>query len=231
MNSAQRTLDFAVDNERAVGDENGVVLRPNWNADGESIVYEVKDEDGSKLCFVRSDGSVSVPLAVCNEGASHVQGRAAFFAQDDFAFVSDPGGRLAIWRCELQAQRVSQLIAPRRVLATKAPVRREGIRAISCSFAPSRDRRLLMSGRPASAVPTALPHSTRRWATSPGSFPERTPSCSIRIATAPTPCIGSLRSLPPRQSGSARRTPARRTPRHFRRRTSSTSRSRAASTA
>lgn len=126
MNSAQRTLDFAVDNERAVGDENGVVLRPNWNADGESIVYEVKDEDGSKLCFVRSDGSVSVPLAVCNEGASRVHGRAAFFAQDDFAFVSDPGGRLAIWRCELQAQRVSQLIAPRRVLATKAPVRGKG---------------------------------------------------------------------------------------------------------
>ncbi len=44
--------------------------------------------------------------------ARQVRGRAAFFAQDDFAFVSDRSGQLAIWRANLANRTVAPLTQP-----------------------------------------------------------------------------------------------------------------------
>jgi TolB protein len=104
--------DFKIGPERFITKADQVVLRPNWNLDGASLVLEVKSSAGSLLERCTLDGSPPTHLAPCNEGASIVQGRAAFFAKDDFAFVSDRGGRLSIWRADLSSGSVTPLTLP-----------------------------------------------------------------------------------------------------------------------
>ncbi len=95
-----------------LSDASLVVLRPNWNADGRSLIFESKDATGSRLHRMDLDDRVVTPLAACNDGAKRVQGRPAFFGVDDFAFVSDRGGDLSIWRCRLADGRVTRLTNP-----------------------------------------------------------------------------------------------------------------------
>lgn len=97
-----------------VTDGLSVDLRPQWNVDAGSIVFERRTPGGSALHLARrrSSGWVSEPLVACNAGARRVQGRAAFFAQDDFAFVSDRSGQPAIWRAELAGGLVEPLTQP-----------------------------------------------------------------------------------------------------------------------
>ena len=104
--------DFEIGPERFITGADQVVLRPNWNLDGASLVLEVKTSAGSLLERCTLDGSPATPVGPCNEGASTVQGRAAFFAKDDFAFVSDRGGRLSIWRADLSTGSVTPLTLP-----------------------------------------------------------------------------------------------------------------------
>ena len=82
------------------------------NADDKSVVFEVRSGNTSRLFAIGADGRERNALDLCNHGATRVQGRAAFFAQDDFAFVSDRSGSLAIWRCDLRRQEVRQLTWP-----------------------------------------------------------------------------------------------------------------------
>lgn len=104
--------DFDVGSERILTNAPSVVIRPNWTTDSASLVYEVKNTSTSRLERCTVQGSAPEPLNLCNEGASTVQGRAAFFAKDDFAFVSDRGGRLSIWRADLSIGSVTPLTLP-----------------------------------------------------------------------------------------------------------------------
>jgi TolB protein len=107
--------DFRILATRELTDGNTVDLRPQWNVDGRSIVFERLTGDGSQLWILRlgTAGPVSCePLSLCNAGAHRARGRAAFFAQDDFAFVSDRSGPLAIWRANLEHHTVAPLTQP-----------------------------------------------------------------------------------------------------------------------
>lgn len=61
----RETTDFRVDSEREITTSERVAIRPNWNGDGGSIVFEVKEGSTSKLfsrglsqvCVMRRDGS------------------------------------------------------------------------------------------------------------------------------------------------------------------------------
>ncbi|RYH70467.1 MAG: hypothetical protein EON54_01460 [Alcaligenaceae bacterium] len=110
------TIDFDVGPEITLGDGDHVDLRPNWNADSRSIIFERRSGGGSQLHLMtlRANGGIDTinALELCNVGGSKVQGRAALFAQDDFAFVSDRSGRSAIWRADLRNKTVRQLTWP-----------------------------------------------------------------------------------------------------------------------
>ena len=84
--------------ERRLTSGPAVDLRPNWDADGRSVVFERQEGGRSRLYRVAAGGGAPVALGACNQGAETVQGRPAFFGLDDFAFVSGRGGRLALWR-------------------------------------------------------------------------------------------------------------------------------------
>lgn len=106
---------FEIKEVVAVTDGSSVDLRPQWNVDGNSIIFERKTTQGSMLFRVdvgRTPPKGAEPIALCNEGASKVQGRAAFFAQDDFAFVSNRSGVPAVWRANLNRGLVEQLTLP-----------------------------------------------------------------------------------------------------------------------
>ena len=80
--------------ERRLTSGPAVDLRPNWDADGRSVVFERQEGGRSRLYRVAVGGGAPVALGACNQGAETVQGRPAFFGLDDFAFVSSRGGRL-----------------------------------------------------------------------------------------------------------------------------------------
>lgn len=104
--------EFRVDGEHEITASDRGAIRPNWNADGWSIVFEVKEGATAMLFSIDAGGKHERALDLCNHGATRVQGRPAFFGQDDFAFVSNRSGSLAIWRCDLRRQTVSQLTWP-----------------------------------------------------------------------------------------------------------------------
>jgi TolB protein len=107
--------DFKVREAIQITDGRSVALRPQWNVDGQSIIFERKTSDGSMLCSLRLGNTVkSEPesLEICNNGARKVQGRAAFFSRDEFAFVSDRLGQPAIWLADLKRRFVEPLTQP-----------------------------------------------------------------------------------------------------------------------
>ena len=89
----------------ALTDGAAVDLRPQWNLDGKSVVFERHEVGQSRLFQLHLEGwrrGDCEALDFCNREARHVQGRAAFFAQDVFAYVSDravsrPSG-MPTWR-------------------------------------------------------------------------------------------------------------------------------------
>jgi len=92
-----------------------VDLRPQWNVDGKSIIFERQTATGAMLlrAELRGLGLTRVqPLDLCNKGATVTRGRAAFFGQDDFAFVSNRAGSPAVWRADLGNGLVEQLTLP-----------------------------------------------------------------------------------------------------------------------
>lgn len=107
MGTVRETLTFG----QAVRITEGaaVDLRPNWNADSHSLVFERREGERSGLFRIDTSGSGLEPLEPCNTPGSTVQGRPAFFGQDIFVFASDRGGSFAIWRCNLQAGEVVPL--------------------------------------------------------------------------------------------------------------------------
>ncbi len=107
--------DFRILATTQLTDGAAVDLRPQWNVDARSIVFERQAGDGSELWMLRfapKGPPTCQPLVLCNAGAHRVRGRAAFFAQDDFAFVSDRSGQLAIWRANLGSRSVVPLTQP-----------------------------------------------------------------------------------------------------------------------
>ena len=78
--------------------------------------FRAQDSDPERCCPSRaawsSAGARRTPLDLCNKGATITQGRAAFFAQDDFAFVSNRSGSPAVWRADLGKGLVEQLTLP-----------------------------------------------------------------------------------------------------------------------
>jgi len=106
---------FAVKETLALTDGTAAELRPQWNIDGRSIVFERRTGTGSMLFRAEFDGlrlGHIGSLDLCNKGATISQGRAAFFAQDDFAFVSNRSGSPAIWRAHLGKSLVEPLTLP-----------------------------------------------------------------------------------------------------------------------
>jgi Tol biopolymer transport system component len=90
-------------------------LRPQWNVDGKSIVFERHAGARSLLFLLRLAGphaGMVEELECCNRGARRVQGRAAFFGLDVFAYVSDRGGTPAIWHADLGSREVEPLTQP-----------------------------------------------------------------------------------------------------------------------
>ncbi len=107
--------DFRILATRQLTDGASVDLRPQWNVDARSIVFERLAGGCSELWILRlgpKGEPAAAPLGMCNAGARHVRGRAAFFAQDDFAFVSDRSGQSAIWRANLASHTVVPLTQP-----------------------------------------------------------------------------------------------------------------------
>lgn len=107
--------DFRILATKQLTDGAAVDLRPQWNVDARSIVFERLAGSGSELWILRIGAAglpACEPLGLCNAGAHRVRGRAAFFAQDDFAFVSDRSGQLAIWRANLANRTVAPLSQP-----------------------------------------------------------------------------------------------------------------------
>jgi TolB protein len=107
--------DFRILATKQLTDGAAVDLRPQWNIDARSIVFERLAGGGSELWILRLGPTglpACEPLGLCNAGARRVRGRAAFFAQDDFAFVSDRSGQLAIWRANLANHSVVPLTQP-----------------------------------------------------------------------------------------------------------------------
>jgi Tol biopolymer transport system component len=171
--------DFAICDAMTLTDDSFVAIRPNWNCDGRSIIFEIKRQDSSELHRISADGSNQTALKICNDGARRVQGRAAFFAQDDFAFVSDRSGRSAIWRCHLESQTLRQLTFPTGEASDHGP-----------SAANNQNRYLFFRSEDTSGVShvylssidgAALTRLTR-WAINPGSLMGSGNSSSIRIA-------------------------------------------------
>jgi TolB protein len=106
---------FEVRETLPLTDGSAAELRPQWNVDGRSIVFERRTALGSMLFRADFDGrhlGQIRPVDLCNKGATICQGRAAFFAQDDFAFVSDRSGPPAIWRAHLGKNLVEPLTLP-----------------------------------------------------------------------------------------------------------------------
>jgi TolB protein len=98
-----------------ITDGSSVDLRPQWNVDASSIVFERRTAFGSMLFRLELGAGRSEkaePLSLCNKGATEVQGRAAFFARDDFAFVSNRSGVPAVWRADLNRGLVEPLTLP-----------------------------------------------------------------------------------------------------------------------
>jgi Tol biopolymer transport system component len=125
----------AMQNEWTVGaalhltDSKELLRRPSWNVDGRSIVIERADGVCSSLHVFRRNavGTWSRDrLDLCNDSGCHVQGRAAFFGLDDFAFVSDRGGRPTIWRADLKSARLTQLTEPADGSSDYGPATRPG---------------------------------------------------------------------------------------------------------
>jgi len=106
---------FEVKEALPLSDGTAAELRPQWNVDKRSIVFERRTPIGSILFRADFDGlrlRQPEPLELCNKGATISQGRAAFFAQDDFAFVSNRSGSPAIWRAHLGKNLVEPLTLP-----------------------------------------------------------------------------------------------------------------------
>jgi len=92
-----------------------VDLRPQWNLDGQSVVFERKSNASSGLFLLhleRTRAGVCEALDCCNRQARVVQGRAAFFATNVFAYVSDRGGQPAIWHADLNHREIEPLTLP-----------------------------------------------------------------------------------------------------------------------
>jgi len=119
--------DFEVREVIALSDGTAADLRPQWNVDGRSIVFERRTAVGAMLFRAEFDGlclGQAEPLHLCNHGATISQGRAAFFAQDDFAFVSNRSGSLAIWRAHLGRKLIEPLTLPFADEADEGPTAR-----------------------------------------------------------------------------------------------------------
>jgi Tol biopolymer transport system component len=107
--------NFVVKEALPLTDGTTVDLRPQWNVDGKSIVFERRTANGSMLLRAELSGlrlTKVEPLDLCNKGATRTQGRAAFFGQDDFAFVSNQSGPPAVWRVDLGKGLLEQLTLP-----------------------------------------------------------------------------------------------------------------------
>ncbi|HSC64239.1 MAG TPA: hypothetical protein VLD35_11420 [Caldimonas sp.] len=107
--------DFDVHEPTRITSGPAVDLRPQWDADARTIVFERKTPSGSALHRLHVAGDLAgqtEALALCNEGARTVQGRVAFFGRDRFAFVSDRAGRPAIWLADLARRLIEPLTQP-----------------------------------------------------------------------------------------------------------------------
>ena len=107
--------EFQVKETLTLTDGTASELRPQWNVDGRSIVFERRTATGAMLFRTDFHGlrpGQAKPLELCNKGATISQGRAAFFAQDDFAFVSNRSGSPGIWRAHLGKNLVEPLTLP-----------------------------------------------------------------------------------------------------------------------
>jgi len=107
--------DLRCGEPQALTDGSEVDLRPQWNCDSKSMVFE-RHKDGRSLLFMLTFAGARAPacepLDLCNHGAQRTQGRAAFFSQDVFAFVSDRGGVPAIWHADIARHEIEPLSQP-----------------------------------------------------------------------------------------------------------------------
>lgn len=75
-------------------------LRANWTPDGQWAVFERLQGGLRRLYRVRPDGTGLERLDLDDPAGSNSTGRPAFFAPDDFVFVSDRLGQPALFRCQ-----------------------------------------------------------------------------------------------------------------------------------
>lgn len=107
--------DFRCEPALPLTDGSAVDVRPQWNPNGQSIVFERHAEGRSGLHLYHASEphhGACEPLDLCNRDANRVQGRAAFFATDVFAYVSDRGGQPAIWHADLIRRETEPLTQP-----------------------------------------------------------------------------------------------------------------------